>query len=444
MKSFFKSLYLQQRLFIIVLIMIVLFVASYFYSGLFFWIQMLFFGFLGFIALDVLLLYKTKNGVNASRTLPEKLSNGDDNPIVLSVHSEYPFQIFCRVIDELPVQFQRRDFDISFSLSPRTSREIDYTLRPVERGQYHFGAVHIFSKTKLGLIARRQSYASEAMVPTYPSFLQLKKYEFIAFTNRLQHFGLKKIRRIGHTMEFEQIKDYVPGDDIRTINWKATAKRNHLMVNQFQDEKSQPVYSVIDMGRVMQMPFNRLSLLDYAINATLVISSIALKKQDKAGFFTFSKQLQNTVVAQRRPSQMNLIMESLYAIRTKFEESSFERLYVDIKRTLNQRSLLLLYTNFETLDALERQIKYLQAIAKHHLLVVIFFKNTELIDSLEQSAESTLQIYEKTIIEKFIYEKKMIVNELQNRGIHTILTSPEDLTINTINKYLEIKARGLL
>ena len=216
------------------------------------------------------------------------------------------------------------------------------------------------------------------------------------------------------------------------------------MVNQFQDEKSQPVYSVIDKGRVMKMPFNHLSLLDYAINATLVISNIVLKKQDKAGMFTFSRKVNDRVVAQRKSAQMNLILETLYNITTDFSESDFSRLYIDVKRRIRQRSLLLLYTNFETLDALHRQLNYLQAINKTHLLVVIFFENTELVDFSRQKASTTQEIFEKTIAEKFIYEKKLIVNELHKYGIQSILTAPENLTVNTINKYLEIKARGLL
>ena len=266
----------------------------------------------------------------------------------------------------------------------------------------------------------------------------------MAFSNKLFEYGLKKIRRIGHTMEFEQIKDYVLGDDIRNINWKATAKKGGLMVNQYQDERSQPIYSVIDKGRVMKMPFEGLSLLDYAINATLVISHIALKKQDKAGMFALGKTIENRVVPERRSSQMHLILETLYNLETNFVESDYSRLYADIKRNINHRSLLLLYTNFETLDALQRQLPYLQAIAKQHLLVVIFFENTELINFTDEKAETIQQIFEKTIAEKFVYEKKLIVNELRKYGIQTILTKPEQLTINTINKYLEIKARGLI
>jgi uncharacterized protein (DUF58 family) len=282
------------------------------------------------------------------------------------------------------------------------------------------------------------------MVPTYPSYIQLRKYDLMAFSNNLFQYGVKKIRRIGHTIEFEQIKEYVQGDDIRTLNWKATAKKNSLMVNQFQDEKSQSVYMVIDKGRVMKMPFNQLSLLDYAINATLVLSNVILKKHDKAGMFTFSKKVENRVMAEKRLSQMQLIMDSLYNVKTDFFESDYSRLYVDIKKNINHRSLVLLYTNFETLDGLHRQLPYLKGIAKSHLLVVVFFQNTELNEIIHKKSETVQEVYDKVIAEKFAFEKRLIVNELKKYGIYSVLTQPENLTLDTINKYLEIKARGIL
>ncbi|KZS38761.1 cell division protein FtsB [Aquimarina aggregata] len=444
MKVFFKSLYLKKTFFTAFFSIAVLFIVSYFFEDLLGVAKLLFYILLILLVFDILLVYRNKLGIQANRILPEKLSNGDQNTITLSVINRYQFKSKVSIIDELPIQFQQRNFGITAILKPSQERKFTYTVRPTERGEYHFGNLNIFSSSLIGFIARKQQYSTEAMVPNYPSFLQLKKYEFVAFTNRLKLYGLKKIRRIGHTLEFEQIKEYVSGDDVRNINWKATAKRNHLMVNQYQDEKSQPIYSVVDTGRVMKMPFNELSLLDYAINATLVISNIAIKKQDKAGMFTFSRKVENTVVAQRRKSQMSLILETLYNVNTDFAESDFARLYIDIKRSITHRSLLLLYTNFETLDALHRQLPYLQAIAKTHLLVIIFFENTELKSLLDIPAITTQQIFEKTIAEKFVYEKKMIVNELSKHRIHSILTAPEDLTINTINKYLEIKARGLL
>ncbi|WP_424001643.1 DUF58 domain-containing protein [Maribacter sp. IgM3_T14_3] len=406
--------------------------------------KLLFYLFLALIIVDIILLFLSKGNIVADRIVPDKLSNGDENNIKIKVTNQYLFSSRVNIIDELPFQFQKRDFNFRSIVKSGEQKFYIYNVRPVERGVYSFGNLIVFATSPIGFLAKKYTYDQDKEVPVYPSFLQLRKYELLAFSNRLLEFGIKKIRRIGHTMEFEQIKDYIQGDDIRNINWKATAKRGQLMVNQFQDEKSQPIYSIIDKGRVMKMPFNSLSLLDYAINATLIVSSIALKKNDKAGMFAFSNKIENRVVAERRSSQMNLILETLYNLNTNFVESDFSRLYIDVKRNLPHRSLLLLYTNFETLDALHRQLPYLQAIAKQHLLVVIFFENTELVAYAKENPNNTLEIYEQAIAEKFIYEKQLVVNELRKYGIQTILTKPEDLTINTINKYLEIKAKGLL
>ena len=439
-----KPFFLQNRFFYTCIVIVVLFILSFISPRGFTIVKLLVLLLVTLSVLDTIILFTAKKGVLGQRVLPEKFSNGDENSVHLTLNNYYTFNINVVIIDEIPKQFQIRNFSIKRQLEASSKATISYKLRPVERGEYHFGILNIYVTSPLGLIARRFTTDDKGMTPTYPSFMQLRKYDLIAISNNLHQYGIKKIRKIGHTMEFEQIKDYVLGDDLRTINWKATAKRNQLMVNQFQDEKSQPVYSIIDKGRMMKMPFDGLTLLDYAINAALVISNVALKKQDKAGILAFSKKVENIVVAERRNSQMNLILETLYNVSTDYHESDYSRLYADIKRSIKQRSLMLLYSNFETLDSLNRQLPYLKGIAKSHLLVIIFFENTELNTLIYEKAETVQQAYDKVIAEKFAFEKRLIVNELRKYGIQSILTSPQNLTIDTINKYLEIKARGLL
>lgn len=423
---------------------IALFLLAFFFPMFYNATWYLFYILITFTIIDTLLLFASGKTVVGNRHTPEKLSNGDENEIIVYLHNKYTFPIWTKIIDEIPFQFQKRDFEIKRKIVNQGKDSFKYLLRPTERGVYLFGKLNIYASSPLRLVSRRFMYEENKMVPTYPSYIQLRKYDLMAFSNNLYQYGLKKIRRIGHTMEFEQIKEYVQGDDIRTINWKATAKRNELMVNQFQDEKSQNVYMVIDKGRVMKMPFNGLSLLDYAINATLVLSNVILKKGDKAGMFTFSKKVENRIVAEKRLSQMQQIMENLYNIKTDYFESDYSRLYVDVKKHINQRSLILLYTNFETLDGLHRQLPYLKGIAKNHLLVVVFFNNTELDELINKNATNIQEIYDKVIAEKFAFEKRLIVNELKKYGIYSVLTKPENLTLDTINKYLEIKARGIL
>jgi len=442
--QFLKSFYINNTFFRYIAALSACFVLSFWVPLLYPIAWLLTFILIALFVVDIYLLYGSGKRLEAKRTLPSKLSNSDNNPISLQLHSNYAFRTYISIIDELPIQFQKRDFELKTSLLKDESTSFEYVVRPVDRGEYVFGNLIAFASTALKIVKRKYVFQKNQMVPVYPSIIQMQQYDFLAISNKLTQFGMKKIRRIGHTQEFEQIKEYVPGDDFRTINWKATAKTTQLMVNQYQDEKSQPIYSIIDTGRVMKMPFNQLKLLDYAINSTLAFSNVALKKGDKTGMITFSKHIETYVPAVQKISHLNTILEKLYNINTEFTDSDFGLLYAHIKRKVNHRSLLLLYTNFEHISSLRRQFPFLLAIAKKHVLVVIFFENTELEELIATDAEDLQSIYHKTIAEKFSLEKRLMQKELQKYGIQTILTKPENLTINTINKYLEIKARGLL
>lgn len=375
------------------------------------------------------------------RDVPERLSNGDDNELKIYLENFYPFEVSVGIIDEIPFQFQKRDLWFNTTLKSREQKIINYFLRPTKRGEYDFGFTRLFVKSPLGLVSRRFNVAGAGMVPVYPSFLKLREYELMAISNRLTDVGIKKIRRVGHSMEFDQVKNYVAGDDFRTINWKATARRSDLMVNTYTEERSQHIYCVIDKSRAMKMPFEGMSLLDYAINASLILSSVALIKQDKAGLITIAEKTKNVVLADRRAMQLNKIMEVLYKEKTRYLETDMEALFVSLRSALKQRSLVVFFTNFESMSALERQLPYLKRIAKYHLLLVVFFENTTLKTLSDESAKDVEGIYVKTIAEKFAYEKRLMVKELTKHGILSLLTAPQNLTVNVVNRYLAIKAR---
>ena len=442
--KFLKSLYIHKQFYYYLAVTSVCFLMSYWIPVLFAvaWIITVIISVL--LILDITMLYQPKEAIKARRILPDKFSNSDNNPVPITIKNDYGFKVFLDVIDELPIQFQKRDFLYKTALTPKQTHDFEYLVRPVERGEYYFGNLNIYVSSLLKIVKRRYRFQKNQLVMVYPSIIQMQKYDFLAISNTLTEIGLKKIRRIGHTSEFEQIKDYVLGDDFRTVNWKATAKQGQLMVNQYQDEKSQPIYSIIDTGRVMKMPFNGLKLLDYAINSTLAFSNVALKKHDKVGVISFSKNIETFLPAVDKVTYLNRILESLYNINTQFTDSDYSLLYAQLKRKVTHRSLILLYTNFEHLSALKRQMPYLQAISKKHMLVVVLFENTELNKIINEDAGNLQAIYHKTIAEKFAFEKRLMVKELQKHGMQCILTPPKQLTINTINKYLEIKARGLL
>ncbi len=373
--------------------------------------------------------------------MSDRLSNGDTNHIELQVVNRMNHAVHMEIIDELPEQFQLRDFILKRNFKAREEKKIGFDLTPRERGMYNFGDTHLYISSGLGLVTRRFTAATARDIPVYPSYMQLKKYQLISQTAMLNEHGSKRMRKIGQSMEFEQIKDYVTGDDVRTLNWKATARKGMLMINNYADEKSQQVFCIIDKGRLMKMPFGGLTLLDYAINSCLVMSNVCLQKQDRIGLITFADKMGAIIAADRKPIQRENILEALYRQQTAFLESDFEMLYLQVRRRIKQRSLLILYTNFESLNGLHRQLNYLRSLAKHHLLLVVFFENTELVKLSHTNALNLEDVYVKTIADKFVFEKKLIVKELLKYGILSILTAPENLTVNTVNKYLELKTR---
>jgi uncharacterized protein (DUF58 family) len=439
---FLKSLYFTKTFWVVWTGLIAGFVIAYIFP----WLLPVFNVFLGIVILlvaaDAFVLFKSKTGLFARRNLADRLSNGDDNPVTIYLENRYSFQVGVEVIDEVPYQFQRRDIIFEAKLPAFSEKQIHYTLRPVRRGEYEFGHINVFALTPLKLIKRRYQFEGSKTTAVYPSYLQMRQYALLAVANRLSEAGVKRIRKVGHSMEFDQVRNYVPGDDRRSVNWKATARRGDMMVNAFQDEKQQTVFCLIDKGRVMQSPFEGLTLLDYAINATLVLSNIALLKQDRAGLITFSDTSGQVVPADRRTGHLQKILEVLYRQKTRFLETDYERLCIVARQHIRQRSLLLLFTNFETLEALQRQLPYLRRLAKDHLLVVIIFENTETKQLLNEPASDLEQVYLKTIAQRFFYEKKKIAAELNRYGIQSILSSPQQLSVNTINKYLELKDRG--
>ncbi len=439
-----KTLYLRDRFFQLFGGLVVLFASGFWWNPLFVLAQLALVVGIALCIVDTLLLFARPLKVGVMRHLPRVLSLGDTTKVRIRLKNRSGHWLHVQLIDEVPFQLQLRDLRREVDLPVNETVDVQYDIRPTERGAYEFGDVILYLSTRFGLIERRYQRKMAEELPVYPSIIQMKQFELRAFDRVSQFAGIKQLRRIGHSYEFDQIKNYVRGDDYRSINWKATGRKAQLMVNQYEDERAQQVYCIIDKSRAMRMPFNGLTLMDHAINTSLVISNIALKKHDRAGLVTFSDKIGAVLKADSRAAQLNKILQALYKEKERPLEANFELLYYLSRKLVSGRSLLLLYTNFESMYALDRVLPILRRINAFHLLVVIFFENTEISEYIDRPADSVEAIYTKTVARKFVAEKTAMVQKLRQFGIQAILTSPEELSINTINKYLELKARGLI
>lgn len=437
-----RSLFISGRFFRAAIGLILFWLGAFLWPFLFVPAMVCTFIFWGYALWDIIRLYGTH--LEGERNCADRFSNGDLNPVRLTLENRSSKAVDVRIIEEFPEQFQIRNHQWFIRLGPNIRRSYEYELRPVKRGRYQFGHLWLYARYSYGWFERRFQAASFREVAVYPSFHQLKSNQFLAFHRNTLTTGAKKRKRLGLSSEFEQIKNYIPGDDVRHINWKATARKGSLMLNQYRDEKTQQLICMVDKGRRMELPFHEMSLLDYAINASLAISDIALRSEDRVGLLTYGAKLSSWVAPEKGIRHLQRIQEVLYHQKTDFTESNIEKATAWVNRKAYERSLILYFNNYTSLLSLERDLDYLRALSRRHLLVVVLFKNRPLEGRAMQAPKTTREVYHQVVAEQLVQEQQLMVRKLRRMGILSILTHPEDLNIALINRYLEVKKELLV
>lgn len=437
-----SNFYFQRNFYLSLIAISILFVLSYAYNPLFVYAKIILALYIICIIIEGYALHKASHQFELIREVTDKLYLGDIQNIRYKVTNNNNFKLKMELYDELPFQLQHRENITTTIIESKNTLILNHNVLPLERGLYSFGNSFLFiQNTKSNFLSYRKTFLNSQDIKVYPSVIQMQKYELQMFSKNAILSGVRNIRRIGESDEFEHIRPYLTGDNIKSINWKATSRQSQLKVNQYQVTKSQPVYCVIDKGRAMKMPFFGMTLLDHAINSALVLSNIILKKYDKVGLITFSDKMGSILKAQSLSGQLEKISQHLYNQKTAYKEPNFELLYYVMRQQISRRSVMLFYSNFEHLVDLNRHLPYLKMISRKHLLVVIIFINTEIQKVMHLECTKKSDIYLKTTAQTNIREKEEIIQKLHLNGIQAILTKPENLNINVINKYLEIKSK---
>lgn len=367
------------------------------------------------------------------------------NKVTLTIINDSRLTTRVTLIDESPAGINHSPIGSpQFILRPGQKISTNYYLMPTQRGHYRFGHLLAFASTTIGLWQHRISLVRSQDVKVYPEFRQLKEREQQYLMYRDVKGSRKMVRSVSHSTEFEEIREYVKGDDYRRINWKATARRQILMVNHYDEERSQLLYNIIDHGRQMQRSFEGLTLADYAVNATLQLSFTAMNHDDLVGLVTFGHGSPRVVPARKSHKQLNILLEQLYRLQWKYAESDFSQLVSTLVKCVPRRALIMLYTDFYTLDALYRQLPHLQRIARRHALVVVFFEDRQLKTAatpLPPQASNGEHIIH-ALSADLVLQKQTMVDILRRNGINAILTIPDLLTGNVVRRYFTLKQQG--
>ncbi len=438
-----KSIFLTTRFYALFITAALMYIIAFGNTKIFIVADLFLFLCFGIILFDLAYLFRFRHPILAQRKFARLLSLGDENNITLQIENTKSQPLRLIIIDELPTQLQVRDFFLKLKLNAHESKELTYSVRPTTRGEYLFGALNVYIASPIGFLQRRIIIDLKSKAMTFPSIMQMQQHRLRVFRRQNRDAGSRKMFRLGSSYEFEQIKPYVAGDNFRDINWKASSRSNELQVNMFEDERAQSVYCIIDKSGTMRATFNGISLFDYALNATLAVSNIVLLKEDKAGLITFSANLGTTLAARGQTTYLRNILLALYKEKPGEEASDYNVLFRGLQRIIRTRSLLLFFTNFQTENMLERALPVLRNINKHHVLLVICFKDTEIEAVSKQRVVDTKGIFLNTMVQKHLNKQQRIEEKLRLSGIKCAFIAPEDLSAQTINAYLSLKARQL-
>jgi uncharacterized protein (DUF58 family) len=379
-----------------------------------------------------------------SRDHDSKLSLGANNPIHVSVHNLGRRTATFRLRDEPPDDFEISERMLQGECEPRQTWKERYHVLPHRRGDYDFGDLNLRWLGPLGLLERQAKVAAAGPVKVYPNLLDIRRYDLLVKQNRLQEMGLRNARLYGEGTEFERLREYTPDDEFRRIDWKATARRHRPVTTEYQTERSQNIMIVMETGRMMRSPIERIAKLDYVVNAALLLSYVATGKGDKIGLLTFADDIGGYLSPRQGRGQFNRMLEQLYAIRAEPVEPDYDKAMSFLALKQRRRALVVIFTDLTAGISLDRLVRHSAALGKRSLPLVVTISDPDIHDSAKQRPESSLDAFEKHAAEALLDERHLALQKLHRSGVLTLDVPANRLSLSVINRYLELKAKTRL
>lgn len=395
------------------------------------------------VAADYLVTPKPAE-LELERINDSKLSLGAENLVTLLVsnRSRRPLRFTLR--DEFPHQFGSSATFLHGQVAPFELYETQYHLRPLQRGDYRFGDINMRYPSALRTFVRQARYPAEAAVKVYPNVLDVRKYDLLARKGLLEELGLRASRQFGSGTEFERLREYNTDDEFRRINWKATARRGKPIAAEYETERSQYVVSLIDTGRLMRPPVGDLAKLDYAINTALLLSYVATLKGDHVGLLTFADDVRTYLAPKRGKGQFYRMLEALYNIQYEPVEADYPRAFAYLGVKHKRRSLVVVFTDLVTLDAARPLIAHMARLAQRHLPLCVVISDPNITALASQPPSDSPAVYQRAVAEMLLDERRVVLDTLNRSGVLTLDVPADQLSVSVINKYLELKGRGVL
>ena len=387
---------------------------------------------------------KENQQVELTRQLASRFMIGAENEVRIVIANRAPRKVTFTIKDEYPPELELRGERVMTVTPRRREAEASYRLFATARGDYHFGDVILRWPGPWGLIIKQARVPAAETVKVYPNLNEAKKHELFAQRNRQLMAGLRRTKVRGQGREFESLRDYVRGDELRHVAWTATARRGRLITRQYQIERNQSIVVMLDAGRLMTSRIDHISKLDHAINAALSVGYVATRGGDNIGLLVFTRQVNSYLPPQRGHAQMQAILEALYNVKPQMIEPSYARAFQYFSRTCKRRSLVIILTDLVDRDASAELLAHTATLLPRHLPLIVTIGDNDLRALVSEVPREVSQVYRQSVAEELLQQREEALARITELGGLALDVPAGQLSFQLVNKYLEVKERALL
>lgn len=376
-------------------------------------------------------------------------SLGKKHDCLLTVANHSKNSCSVKVRDDVPNEFEADVEQFEHNFQPRSRTSFEYQFVAAERGRFDMKCIFLQVKSRLSLWNAFIDRDTHDEIFVYPDMKQISQYDLLARTNRLNLMGVRKSRMIGQDNEFERLRDYTMDDNFKHIDWRTTARRRKLTVKDFQENQSQRIIFLVDCGRMMTGQSKGVDLFDQALNATLMLSYVALRQGDSVGMICFSDTIHNYIPPRAGVKHINRLLHASFDQRASFVESRYDEAFLYLRKHCLKRSLVILISNVIDKMNADQIVQYMSNLTTSHLPLGVLLRDHQMFEAIDNhlerpAAKDSDRYFSAAAAANIVNWRHQVVTDLQHNGVLALDVFPEQLTTGLINSYLEIKAKHLL
>jgi uncharacterized protein (DUF58 family) len=390
-----------------------------------------------------LFMLPPRRRVDARRAVPETLGLGDRHDAVLEIESRWRWPFRATIAHEMPPSVVLDELP-PVEVPANGAIGIPMPFTPMRRGRVQLGDIALRATARLGLLARIIRLPLSVEVTVVPSLANVRRFRLLAMQHRLQDVGIRALRRRGEGRSFAGLREYVPGDDPRNIDWKSTARHERMMLREFTIERSQTVMTLVDCGRAMTQMAGEFARIEHVLSAALLLTDVAAVSGDQVGTLAFDDTVRAFVPPQRGRAALGSVREALSGVNASLSEPDYATAFRMLALRQRRRALIVFFTDVMEARASRSLIAFLGRAAARHVVVVVALRNEALVAAAQPHPGSTRDIYLAAAAEELVQERDEALARMRRVGVNVLDVTAPQMATAVVNRYLEIKSRGLL